>query len=192
MSSWSGGQFRVQNELRMDRETIAKGGRRGGPGVRRLKGDGGGAGYRRKGEGVGGERASGMAWTGQHVDYLLLYRSGNNGIPIMKWISLGSQWTSMHASRDPTPPSPPYPIGLLQPTDVHRAGPPSLVHLSDQSHLYPVSQLDVFAWFSRNHRYSTTCALRWKSSLILSRLNIWKIRISNDKKDRRIEKVKKR
>lgn len=137
MSSWSGGQFRVQNELRMDRETIAKGGRRGGPGVRRLKGDGGGGGYRRKGEGVGGERASGMAWTGQHVDYLLLYRSGNNGIPIMKWISLGSQWTSMHASRDPTPPSPPYPIGLLQPTDVHRAGPPSLVHLSDQPHLLP-------------------------------------------------------
>lgn len=129
-----------------------------------------------RGRGVGGERASGMAWTGQHVDYLLLYRSGNNGIPIMKWISLGSQWTSMHASRDPTPPSPPYPIGLLQPTDVHRAGPPSLVHLSDQPHLYPVSQLDVSAWFSRNHRYSTT--LRWKSSLILSRLNIWKIRIS--------------
>lgn len=174
----------------MDRETIAKGGRRGGPGVRRLKGDGGGGGYRRKG-GVGGERASGMAWTGQHVDYLLLYRSGNNGIPIMKWISLGSQWTSMHASRDPTPPSPPYPIGLLQPTDVHRAGPPSLVHLSDQPHLYPVSQLDVSAWFSRNQGYSTTRASRWKSSFILSSLNIWKICILNDKKDRRIEKVKK-
>lgn len=62
MSSWSGGgrgQFRVQNELRTDRETIAKGGRRGGAGVGRLKGDGGGGGgYRREGGtgGGGGER----------------------------------------------------------------------------------------------------------------------------------------
>lgn len=154
MSSWSGGgrgQFRVQNELRTDRETIAKGGRRGGAGVGRLKGDGGGGGgYRREGGTGGGgwERTSGMAWTGQHVDYLLLYRSGNNGIPIMKWISLGSRWTSMHASRDPTtPPSPPYPIGLLQPTDVHRAGPPSLVHLSDQPP--PPIPLRVTTWRAR-------------------------------------------
>lgn len=45
-----------------------------------------------------------LNWTARgRLDYLLLYRSGNNGIPIMKWISLGSQWTSMHPSRDPTP-----------------------------------------------------------------------------------------
>ena len=49
-------------------------------------------------------RRNSLNWTARgRLDYLLLYRSGNNGIPIMKWISLGSQWTSMHPSRDPTP-----------------------------------------------------------------------------------------
>lgn len=131
----------------MDGETIVKGdGEELGSSVERRRRSSVVA-VGREGRRIGGERASGMAWTGQHVDYLLLYRPGNNGIPIMKWISLGSQWTSMHASRDPTPPPPPYPIGLLQPTDVHRAGPPSLVHLSDQPH-------------------STHCATTWRVHLI--------------------------
>lgn len=53
----------------------------------------------------------------------------------MKWISLGSQWTSMHASRDPTTTIPA--VSYRSPAaeqDVHRDGPPSLVHLSDQLH----------------------------------------------------------
>ena len=54
---------------------------------------------RRRVRGVGGYRMTrtvvGIASTGQDeddwtLDYLLLYRSGNNGIPIMKWISLGN------------------------------------------------------------------------------------------------------
>ncbi|KAG7208770.1 hypothetical protein KM043_014964 [Ampulex compressa] len=62
--------------------------------------------WRKKGRPMRGEdsRWNSLNWTARgRLDYLLLYRSGNNGIPIMKWISLGSQWTSMHASRDPTP-----------------------------------------------------------------------------------------
>ena len=93
------------------------------------------------------------------MDYLLLYRSGNNGIPIMKWISLGSQWTSMHASRDPTTTIPA--VSYRSPAaeqDVHRDGPPSLVHLSDQPHprpqQRPVSQrLTRSPDFSRSPRY---------------------------------------
>ena len=42
----------------------------------------------------GGSTGGRIASTGQHQNdwttYLLLYRSGNNGIPIMKWISLGT------------------------------------------------------------------------------------------------------
>lgn len=55
----------------MDRETIAKGGRRGWPGVGRLKGDGG---YRRKGREPGG---------------------GEGGVRgLVEWPELDSTWTT--------------------------------------------------------------------------------------------------
>lgn len=61
------------------------------------------------------------------------------------------------------------------------AGPPSLVHLSDQPHLYPVSQLDVPAWFSRNQRYFNKIFINFDKRSFY----FWKVhRISNDIKDR--------
>lgn len=65
-------------------------------------------------------RRNSLNWTARgRLDYLLLYRSGNNGIPIMKWISLGSQWTSMHPSRDPTPSD--APVSYRSPTPPPRS-----------------------------------------------------------------------
>lgn len=92
----------------MKREKERRGEGKGGGSSGRQQNREGGVKRRKREPQCGGRmedgRRNSLNWTARgRLDYLLLYRSGNNGIPIMKWISLGSQWTSMRPSRDPTP-----------------------------------------------------------------------------------------